>query len=46
MPFFYWYQMMWIPITACLVGISYWVVTKEDRRRREAAQARRNRGQE
>jgi hypothetical protein len=46
MPFFYWYQMMWIPITACLVGISYWVVTKEDRRRREAAQARRNGGQE
>jgi hypothetical protein len=46
MPFFYWYQMTWIPVTACLVGISYWVVTKEDRRRREAAQARRNGGQE
>lgn len=36
MPFFYWYQMMWIPVTAGLVGISYRLVTKEDRRRREA----------
>jgi hypothetical protein len=36
MPFFYWYQMTWIPVTAGLVGISYWVVAKEDRRRREA----------
>ncbi|MDQ0634071.1 hypothetical protein QFZ40_001980 [Arthrobacter pascens] len=46
MPFFYWYQMMWIPVTACLVGISYWLVSKEDRRRREAVQARRIGGQE
>ncbi|WP_427005699.1 DUF3311 domain-containing protein [Pseudarthrobacter sp. H2] len=37
-PFFYWYQMLWVPITAGLVGISYRLVTKEDRRRREAAQ--------
>lgn len=36
MPFFYWYQMMWIPITSALVGISYWLVGKEDRRRRES----------
>ena len=36
MPFFYWYQMAWIPVTAGLVGISYWLVTKEDRRRRES----------
>lgn len=36
MPFFYWYQMMWIPVTAGLVGTSYWLVGKEDRRRREA----------
>ncbi|MDQ0755674.1 DUF3311 domain-containing protein [Arthrobacter sp. B3I4] len=35
-PFFYWYQMAWIPVTAALVGISYWLVTKEDRRRRDA----------
>jgi hypothetical protein len=36
MPFFYWYQMMWIPITSGLVGISYWLVSKEDRRRHES----------
>jgi len=36
MPFFYWYQMMWIPITSALVGISYWLVGREDRRRRAA----------
>ncbi|WP_254785520.1 DUF3311 domain-containing protein [Arthrobacter sp. ok362] len=36
MPFFYWYQMAWIPITSALIGISYWLVSKEDRRRREA----------
>jgi len=36
MPFFYWYQMSWIPLTSALVGISYWLVNKEDRRRREA----------
>ncbi|HEY8753740.1 MAG TPA: DUF3311 domain-containing protein [Arthrobacter sp.] len=35
-PYFYWYQMLWVPITAGLVGISYRLVTKEDRRRREA----------
>jgi hypothetical protein len=45
MPFFYWYQMMWIPVTACLIGISYWVVGKEDRRRREAVQTKGNGGQ-
>jgi len=28
--------MAWIPVTAALVGISYWLVTKEDRRRRES----------
>jgi hypothetical protein len=37
LPFFYWYQMMWIPITSGLVGTSYWLVGKEDRRRRESA---------
>ncbi|WP_284974808.1 DUF3311 domain-containing protein [Arthrobacter sp. efr-133-TYG-104] len=35
-PFFYWYQMLWVPITAGLVGISYQVVVREDRRRRDA----------
>jgi hypothetical protein len=45
-PFFYWYQMAWIPVTAGLIGISYWLVSKEDRRRREAVQAKGNGGPE
>ncbi len=40
MPFFYWYQMTWIPITSALIGISYWLVSKEDRRRRESCASR------
>lgn len=36
LPFFYWYQMLWVPITAALVGLSYRLVSKEDRRRRES----------
>ncbi|MBT2533830.1 DUF3311 domain-containing protein [Arthrobacter sp. ISL-48] len=44
-PFFYWYQMAWIPITAGLVGISYWLVSKEDRRRRETVRGTANGGQ-
>lgn len=24
-PFFYWYQIMWVPIVAVLGGISYWL---------------------
>jgi hypothetical protein len=28
--------MSWIPITSALVGISYWLVGKEDRRRRDS----------
>lgn len=35
-PFFYWYQMLWVIIAAILVGISYVVVKKEDDRRRAA----------
>jgi hypothetical protein len=39
MPFFYWYQLLWVPISACLSGIAYWFTTTEDRRRRREAQA-------
>jgi hypothetical protein len=39
MPFFYWYQLLWVPISAALSGIAYWLVNTEDRRRREAARA-------
>ena len=37
MPFFYWYQLLWVPISAALSGSAYWLVTAEDRRRRAAA---------
>ncbi|QHK20348.1 DUF3311 domain-containing protein [Pseudarthrobacter psychrotolerans] len=46
MPFFYWYQMLWVPITAGLVGVSYLLVAKEDRRRRAAARGARAEEQE
>ncbi|MDQ0618946.1 DUF3311 domain-containing protein [Arthrobacter globiformis] len=39
MPFFYWYQLLWVPISAALSGVAYWLVTTEDRRRRAAARA-------
>ncbi|WP_426999215.1 DUF3311 domain-containing protein [Pseudarthrobacter sp. N5] len=35
MPFFYWYQMLLVPIEAGVIGICYWVVTREDQRRRD-----------
>lgn len=37
LPFFYWYQLLWVPISAILTGSAYWLVTKEDRRRRAEA---------
>jgi len=36
-PFFYWYQMLWVFISAGLLWICYGVMTREDRRRREVA---------
>jgi hypothetical protein len=39
MPFFYWYQLLWVPISAALSGVAYWLVTTEDRRRRAAVRA-------
>ncbi|MET3934063.1 DUF3311 domain-containing protein [Arthrobacter sp. OAP107] len=39
MPFFYWYQLLWVPISAALSGVAYWLVTTEDRRRRAAIRA-------
>jgi hypothetical protein len=33
-PFFYWYQMLWVPICAALIGLSYVLMTREDKRRR------------
>lgn len=36
-PFFFWYQMLWVPICAILIGICYKLMTAEDRRRRAVA---------
>jgi hypothetical protein len=33
-PFFYWYQMLWVFIDALLLWIVYGIVIREDRRRR------------
>lgn len=35
-PFFYWYQMLLVPLTSLLIWIAYLVVGREDRRRRAA----------
>jgi len=35
-PFFYWYQMLWVLVDAGLLWICYAIMTKEDRRRRAA----------
>ena len=35
-PFFYWYQMLWVFIDAFLLWIVYMIVTREDNRRRAA----------
>lgn len=39
MPFFYWYQLLWVPVSAVLTGTAYWLVTREDRRRRAGVRA-------
>ena len=39
MPFFYWYQMLWVLIEAVLLLICYRIVRREDRRRREAVRS-------
>jgi hypothetical protein len=39
MPFFYWYQMLWVLIDAVLLWICYVIITKEDRRRRDAVRS-------
>lgn len=33
-PFFYWYQLLWVFIAAGLLGLAYLLMRKEDRRRR------------
>lgn len=36
MPFFYWYQMLWVLIDAGLLWICFVLMIREDRRRRRA----------
>ncbi|GAA1586138.1 DUF3311 domain-containing protein [Kribbella hippodromi] len=35
-PFFYWYQLLWVFLSAILVSISYKLVRAEERKRRAA----------
>ena len=35
-PFFYWYQLLWVFIASGLLGIAYLLMRNEDRRRRAA----------
>ena len=35
-PFFYWYQLLWVFIASGLLAIAYLIMRKEDRRRRQA----------
>jgi hypothetical protein len=36
LPFFYWYQMLWVLIDTALLAVCYQIIKREDRRRREA----------
>lgn len=36
MPFFYWYQLLWVFIASGLLAVAYVIVMREDRRRRAA----------
>lgn len=38
-PFFYWYQLLWVFITALLVSMAYRLVVTEERKRRAAEKA-------
>ena len=37
-PFFFWYQFLWIPIAALLTTIAYRIVSRQERRDREAGE--------
>jgi uncharacterized BrkB/YihY/UPF0761 family membrane protein len=36
LPFFYWYQMLWVLVEALLLWACFAIVRREDRRRRDA----------
>ena len=43
LPFFYWYQLMWVPIDSILLLFAYLIMRREDRRRREAVREEKER---
>jgi hypothetical protein len=43
MPFFYWYQLLWVPIDSLLLWITFLIMRKEDLRRREAVREEKER---
>jgi hypothetical protein len=43
-PFFYWYQFLWVFLTATLTFVAYLLVRRDDIDRRDARQAERDRG--
>ncbi len=43
-PFFYWYQLLWVFVTAALTLVAYLIVRRGDIDRRETRQAERDEG--
>jgi hypothetical protein len=43
-PFFYWYQVVWVVVSAGLTGIAYALIRREERADRTAATAERQGG--
>ncbi|MFI9270444.1 DUF3311 domain-containing protein [Kitasatospora sp. NPDC052896] len=39
-PFFYWYQILWIPVSAVFTTTAYLMVSRDEKRRRAAKAAR------
>jgi hypothetical protein len=46
LPFFYWYQMLWVVLEALLLLLCFAILQREDRRRRAAVRPTRPRGEE
>jgi hypothetical protein len=44
LPFFYWYQMLWVLIDTALLAICFAIISREDRRRRAAVHGGSGRG--
>ncbi|MFF4339835.1 DUF3311 domain-containing protein [Kitasatospora sp. NPDC001540] len=40
MPFFYWYQLLWVPVSALFTGTAYLLVRRDEALRRAAAPVR------